>query len=103
MRRVGERSSWRWLAGLSALSGLLVLLRIAASGEASLGAAVPASTMCVGGLLLFLRMSVNDEGWERIVHGPTARRFLAVSVVIAALIGLATVLILLGLALREAS
>ena len=103
MRRISERSSWRWLAALSALSGLLVLLGIAARGEASLGAAVPASTMCVGGLLLFLRMSVNDEGWERIVHGPTARRFLAVLVVISALIGLATVLILLGLALREAA
>jgi hypothetical protein len=101
MSRISERSPWRWLAALSALTGLLVLLAIAASGQASLGAAVPASTMCVGGLLLFLRMSVGDEAWERIVHGPTARRFLAVGVVIAALIGLATVLVMMGLALRQ--
>jgi len=103
MRRITERSSWRWLAAISAFSGLLVLLAIAASEQASLGAAVPASTMCIGGLLLFLRMSVDDEGWERIVHGPTARRFLAVSVVITALITLATVVIMIGLALREAA
>ena len=103
MRRTSERSSYRWLAALTSLSGLLVLFAIAASGQARLGAAVPASTMCIGGLLLFLRMSVDTDGWERIVHGPTARRFLAVSIVIAAIIGLATVLVLLGLALREAS
>jgi len=101
MRRISERSSWRWLAALSAISGLFLLLAIAATGEASLGAAVPASTLCVGGLLLFFRMSVDEEGWERIVHGPTARRFLAVAIVIAALIGLATVLVMMGLALRQ--
>ena len=103
MRRISERSPWRWLAALSALSGLVVLLGLATLGQASLGAAVTASTMCVGGLLLFLRMSVDEEGWERIVHGPTARRFLAVSVVISALIGLATVMIMIGLVLRETS
>jgi hypothetical protein len=101
MSRISERSPWRWLAALSAFTGLFVLVAIAASGQASLGAAVPASTMCVGGLLLFFRMSMDEEGWERFVHGPTARRFLAVAIVISALIGLATVLVLMGLALRQ--
>jgi hypothetical protein len=100
MRRISERSPWRWLAALTAVSGLAALTAIAAGGRASLGSAVPASTMCVGGLVLFFRLSLDEEGWERFVHGPTARRFLAVGLVIAALIGLATVLVLFGLALR---
>ena len=85
---------------MTAVTGLIALLGIAASGQARLEAAIPASTMCIGGLILFLRMSVDSDGWERIVHGPTARRFLAASIVIAALFGLAAVLVMLGLALR---
>lgn len=103
MRRITARSPWRWLAALTSVTGLFVLLTIAVGGRAQLAQAVPASIMGVGGLVLFLRLSVDDDGWERIVHGPTARRFLAVGMVAAALLGLATTVVLFALAMSQAN
>jgi hypothetical protein len=100
MRRTFERSPWRWLAALTALTGLFVLATVALGGEAHLGQTIPGSILAVGGLVLFLRLSVDDDGWERIVHGPTARRFLAVGVVAAALLGLAASVVLFAVAMN---
>jgi hypothetical protein len=101
MRRLTQPSHWRWLAALTAVTGGFVLAAVAVQGDAQLGQTIPASIMVVGGLVLFLRLSVDSDGWERIVHGPTARRFLAVGMAAAALLALATTVVLFALALNQ--
>jgi hypothetical protein len=95
MRREQTRPPWRWLAALSAVSGLAVMLSLAARGQASMGAVLPACTMFVGGLVLFARLTTSPRKWERMVHGPTAFRFMTMGIAVSALIGVASAIILL--------
>lgn len=93
----------RWLAAAAAVTGLIVLLASSAQEPARIGAVLPASAMFVGGAVLFARLSTSPDTWERAVHGPTARRFLAVGVAIAALLAIITMLLLLSFLLTPAA
>lgn len=79
MNRIRTDSPWRWLAALSSLCGLSVLIAQEFRGEAPLAAVFAATAMLIGGAVLYLRFSASPDRWARIVTGPEARRFLAIS------------------------
>jgi hypothetical protein len=96
MSSTQTRSSWRWLAALAALAGLVVIVGLAARGEASFLRVYPAAVLFVGGSALLARMSARPRDWARAMNGPEARRFFALSVAVSTLLGLAGIVITLG-------
>ena len=95
MNRIGAAFPWRLLAALSALCGLLVLVVLSGRGSPSFVTVYAASAMMIGGGVAYFRLSLEPNRWNRVVHGPEARRFLAIS--IACLFLMALAVIILGL------
>jgi hypothetical protein len=95
MNRIGTDSPWRWLAALSTLCGLSVLVIQELRGETSLQSVFGATSMLVGGAVLYIRFSASPYRWARIVTGPEARRFLAISLACLLLVWLAVMIVAL--------
>lgn len=90
----------RWIAAATGLTGLVCLALILKGDEVDIARVYVATTLFIVGTLQFIKQSMSTHQWERTVNGPEARRFLAISLGISALMILAGVIVLIGWVFR---